>query len=77
MNLDSFPSQFSFSNVVTRKFVRSTFERSLIFKFEMLAILKFDCSKFYSYPIFLICYFKAKAMFDLESSAFHSFWGNS
>ena len=41
-----FPSKFSFSYVVTRKFGRSTFERSLIFKFEMLAILKFDFSKF-------------------------------
>ena len=29
-----------------RKFGRSTFERSLIFKFEMLAILKFYCPKF-------------------------------
>ena len=55
MNLDSFSSQFSFSNVVTRKVVHSTFERSLIFKFEMLAILKFDCSKFYPSPDSLIC----------------------
>ena len=36
--------------VVTRKFGRSTFELSLIFKFEMLAILKFDCSKFQPSP---------------------------
>ena len=48
MNFDS--SQFSFSNIVTRKFGRSTFERSLIFKFEMLAILKFDYSKFEPTP---------------------------
>ena len=42
MNFDSFSSQFSFSNVVSRKFGLSTFEHSLILKFEMLAILKFD-----------------------------------
>ena len=36
--------------VVTRKFGRFTFERSLIFKFEMLAILKLDCSKFEPSP---------------------------
>ena len=46
MNFDALSSQFLFSIVVTRKFGRSTFERSLIFKFEKLAILKIDCSKF-------------------------------
>ena len=50
MNFDALSFQFSFSNVVTRKFGRSTFERSLIFKFEMLTILKFDCSKFQPSP---------------------------
>ena len=30
----------------SRKFGRSIFERSLSFKFNILAILKFDCSKF-------------------------------
>ena len=30
----------------TRKFGHSTFARSLIFKFEISAILKFYCSKF-------------------------------
>ena len=39
-------SIFIFYIVVTRKFGGSAFERSLIFKFEMLAMLKFDCSKF-------------------------------
>ena len=39
-------SQFLFPILVTRKFVRSTFERSLIFKFVTSAILKFYCSKF-------------------------------
>ena len=46
MNSDALSFQLSFSIVVTRKFGRSTFESSLIFKLEMLAILKFDCSKF-------------------------------
>ena len=32
---------------MTRKFGRSTFARSLIFKFEISAILKFYCSKFW------------------------------
>ena len=32
--------------IFSLSFGRSTFERSLILKFEMLAILKFDCSKF-------------------------------
>ena len=40
MNFDAVSSQFSFSIVVTLKFGRSIFKRSLIFKFEMLAILK-------------------------------------
>ena len=46
MNFDALSSHLSFSIVVTRNFGRSTIERSLIFKFEMLAILKFDCSEF-------------------------------
>ena len=46
MNFDALCSEFLFTFVVTRKFSRYTFERSLIFKFEMVAILKFDCSKF-------------------------------
>ena len=47
MNLNALSAQFSFPVVVTRKFGRSTFQRSLIiFKFEMLATLNFDCSKF-------------------------------
>ena len=50
MNFDSFSFQFSFPSVVTRKFSHSKFERSLIFKFEMLAILKFDCLKFQPSP---------------------------
>ena len=37
---------FIFYCTDSRKFGCSTFEHSLIFKFEMLAILKFDCSKF-------------------------------
>ena len=51
MNFDALFSQFSFSIVVTHKFGRPKFERSLIFKFEMLAILKFDCSKFKPSPV--------------------------
>ena len=50
MNFDSFSSQFSFSNVATRKFGRSTFERSLIFKFEILTLtreLQASTSEFY------------------------------
>ena len=39
MNFEALSSQFLFSIVVTRKFDRSTFERSLILKFELLAIL--------------------------------------
>ena len=50
MNFDALSSQFLFSIVATRKFGRSTFERSLIFKFEMLAILKLECSKFKPSP---------------------------
>ena len=50
MNFDALSSQFSFSIVVTLKFGHFTFERSLIFKFEMLAFLKFDCSKFKPSP---------------------------
>ena len=46
MNFNALSAQFSFSIIVTRKFGRSTFQRSLIFKFEMFAILEFDCSKF-------------------------------
>ena len=34
------------STTPTRKFGHCTFKRSLIFKFEMSAILKFYCSKF-------------------------------
>ena len=50
MNFDALSSQLSFYIVVTRKFGRSAFERLLIFKFEMLAVLKFDCSKFQPSP---------------------------
>ena len=40
---------------MTRKFGRSTFARSLIFKFEIWAILKFYCSKFLPSPkIFIL-----------------------
>ena len=39
-------SKFSFPTLVTRKFGNSTFERSLIFRFETSAILKFHCLKF-------------------------------
>ena len=39
-------SIFIFYSSDSHKFGRSTFERSLIFKFEMLAILQFDGSKF-------------------------------
>ena len=46
MNFDPLFSQFSFPIVATRKFGRFTFQRLLIFKFEMSAILKFHCSKF-------------------------------
>ena len=38
--------QFLFPVLVTHKFDRSTFERSLILKFETLAILKFYSLKF-------------------------------
>ena len=38
---------------MTRKFGRSAFERSLIFKFELSAILKFYCSKFKPSSIFV------------------------
>ena len=42
----------SFSIVLTpRKFGRSTFARSLIFKFEISAILKFYRSKFWPSPV--------------------------
>ena len=51
MNFDVLSSEFLFSIVVTRKFGRSTLECSLIFKFEVLAILKFDCSKFQPSPL--------------------------
>ena len=37
---------FIFYCSYSRKFGRSTFERSLIFKFELLAVLQFDCLKF-------------------------------
>ena len=57
MNFDTLSSQFSLSIILvssavidSRKFGRSIFERLLIFKFEMLAILKFDCSKFKPLP---------------------------
>ena len=46
MNFDALSFQFLFSIVVTGKYGRSTFEHSLIFKFEMLAIFKFYCLKF-------------------------------
>ena len=44
-------SIFIFYCTYSLKFGRSTFERSLIFKFEMLIILQFDCSKFWPSPI--------------------------
>ena len=50
MNFNALSSQFLFSIIVTRKFGRSKFERSLILKFEMLPILKFDCLKFQPSP---------------------------
>ena len=37
---------FIFLIFISRKFGLSTFKRSLIFKFETSAILKFYCSKF-------------------------------
>ena len=40
-------SQFLFSILVTHKFGHSTSERSLIFKFETSAFLKFYCLKFW------------------------------
>ena len=46
INFSALSFHFSFSIVATRKFGRSTFERSSISKFETLAILKFDYSKF-------------------------------
>ena len=39
---------------MTRKFGRSTFARSLIFKFEISAILKFYCSKFLPSPQYYV-----------------------
>ena len=39
-------SEFRFSIILTRKFGRSTFKRSLIFKFKTSAILKLYCLKF-------------------------------
>ena len=43
-------SIFIFYSSYSRKFGRSTFELSLIFKFQILAILRFDCSKFQPSP---------------------------
>ena len=45
-NLTFVTYQFLFPILVTRKFGRSTFESSLIFKFKTSAILKFCCLKF-------------------------------
>ena len=45
-----FDIKFIFYCGDTRKFGRSTFARSLIFKFEISAILKFYCSKFRPSP---------------------------
>ena len=49
MKFDALSSELLFFIVVIGRF---TFERSLIIKFEMLAILKFDCSKFQPSPKF-------------------------
>ena len=42
-----------FYSTDSRKFGRSAFERSLIFKFETSAILKFYCSNFWPAPTFI------------------------
>ena len=38
----------------SRKFGRSTFARSLIFKFKISAILRFYCSKFWPSPLWIL-----------------------
>ena len=50
MNFNALSSEFPFSIVTIIKVY--TFERSLIFKFKILAILKFDCPKFQPSPNF-------------------------
>ena len=62
MKFDALSYQFLFSLAVTLKFSLSTFERSLIFKFEMSAILNnFTIQNFNSHPfkrVFLTRFFQ-------------------